>query len=211
MADSTNNLTDKSLNKLIKLAAGSNYVLNGDTQDGKISVTHRRCGHTFTVNVSEIALHGFSCSRCNDSLSGYFRNTSEEIKSMELYNKCMEVLPAGFELYGSTVSEDCIIKVSRPNCLDFSIKIADLLNGENLPDCLLHRSAEIIPSVQLQILDKLMDKNEEILDDFLSLEDTIRIKNNSTGEIISNTVKNVLEGAIQRVGTYNQQISEVTL
>ena len=188
---------------LLKISAGNNYnILSDISDDGLVDVLHRKCGNQMRLPVSQIALHGFSCSRCDALLLESFAVVAQEWKSRELYRKCMEKLPNGFSVYGSTISEENSIKVSWPMGEDFEIKISDLLEDRNLPDCLLHRDINLVPSIQLSILDMFINDEREILDDFNSLEDTIRIKNNRTGTVIAGTVKEIVKGLINEYDTY---------
>lgn len=184
--------------RILKLAAGDSYEVSMSDTPDLVEVVHRKCGHSFKCTIRDIAFHGFRCSRCNEVLKKEMMHTAEEAHSIELYNKCKQMLPSGFIIYGQTLNDSSVIRVSWPGGEDFTISISDLLARKNLPDCLLHREEGITPSIQLRILDLFIRDELEILDDFDSLEDVIRIKNNSTGVVIRYTVNEVLKEILDR-------------
>lgn len=195
-------MRDNDILSLLKVSAGKSYKVTSEILDGNVEVLHRKCGNLMQLPVSQLALHGFSCNRCDGIVIRAFQQTAQECKSRELYNACINKLPVGFSIYGSTISEDDYITVSWPLGEDFKIKIADLINDVNLPDCLLHRDPLMHPSIQLSMLDMFIKDEKEILDDFETLDDTIRVKDNSTGTVNKATVREILKGLVARYDSY---------
>lgn len=193
----------KNLNSLLELAAGHSYKVL-DVTDTMVSVLHRKCGNEFISTVTDIARAGFSCPRCNETRADKMLTTLQNEHSKELYEAIKAKLPAGYNIFGSTKSVDEQIKVVYAGG-EFTILISDLLNDRNLPDCLIHRSSTLVPSVQLQIIDLFMEEHEEILDDFTELTDEIRIKDNKLGVIKTTTVEALLEGIMSRYGKNTEQ------
>lgn len=184
-------MKDSNTLKLLTVIAGDNYKILS-LKDSEVELLHRKCGHRFTTTVTKIAKNNFSCNRCDDVTREKIINTAAEIKSLRLFDLCLNKLPKGYAIYGDTSTEDSIITVSRPTGDNFEIKISDLLNDKNLPDCLLHRNSEMIPSIQLSILDIFMREELEILDDFSSFDDTVRIKDNKREIVYTITVREIV-------------------
>lgn len=195
-------MREKDTLNLLKISAGKNYKIQSKIENGTVEILHRKCGNVMRLPVAQLALHGFSCNRCDELLMQSFAIVAQECKSRELYKKCREKLPTGFSIYGSTVSEDNFIKISWPMGDDFEIKIKDLLEDNNLPDCLLHRNPDLVPSVQLNLLDIIIKDEQEVLDDFSSLDDTIRVKDNKTGTVIRGSVREIVKGLIAEYDSY---------
>jgi hypothetical protein len=198
-------MEDKDTLKLLKLIASDNYRLSEQIVNGYIEVTHKKCGHKFSCSIKDASLFGFHCKRCEDAKKNILLNNYQEIESMDLYNKCIEHLPDDYVIYGDTNSLESEIRVSWPGGADFNIVIGDLLSNRNLPDCLLHRDSALSTSIQLQILDKLIDDKLEILDDFKELTDEIRIKDNKNGTVTKETVAELVANLREKIDKNNEQ------
>lgn len=193
---------------ILKLTAGDNFTIN-DFDGKSVTVVHRRCGHVFNVTISEVATRGFRCSRCDDMRIQKPFTVLKEVASLELYDRCMSKLPKGFSIYGDTSDENNSIQISWSGGNRHTITVADLLNDKNLPDCLVHRNKDLKPSLQLSILDRLVEDYVEILDDFESLDDEVRVKDNKAGTIASRNVQDILQEIEDSLDKNNKQIYSI--
>ena len=165
--------------KLIKLIAGNNYdVVTMENKTDKYIVTHKTCGHKFVRSASDISLYGIHCPRCTETKSSV-ATAVDESHALELYKRCKSYIPSSFSLTGDTSSKENSIKVLTPQGETFTVVIEDLLDNKNLPDALARRDIAT-PSLALQILDIQTGQNIEIIDDFNSLDDEIRVRYHST-------------------------------
>lgn len=185
--------------RLIKQIAGTKYTVSEDEKPDVVNLIHNKCGQHFQRTTSQISLYGIKCPRCNASaaISEQIVASKEELHALNLYQTCKQYIPHGFIIMGDTSSEDNVIEISSSDGnLHYSLKIQDILNNVNLPDCLARRDSSV-SSVQLDILDILLPKEFSVLDNFNSLDDTVRVKNTRTLEVKEYLVRTILEGVMQ--------------
>lgn len=182
---------------LIKQIAGSQFVVSEDAS-GLINVTHSKCGNQFQRSVAQISMHGLNCPRCNavNNVNEQIITSTEEMHALNLYNACKKFLPQHFILTGDTSDEDNVVEVSSSDGnMRFSLKIRDILENRNLPDCLMRRDASV-SGVHLDVLDTLLPDELQVLDNFDSLDSVVRVKNNKTLEVKEYSVRAILEGVM---------------
>lgn len=199
-------MEQKNIDKIIKLTAGNNYSVLS-IQNNEIEAVHCKCGYRFKCTTSYVAAHGFHCDRCEETPNTCAIDVLRAKASADILNQCSQKLPKGFKVYGDTSDVSNTVTLSYPGIDSFEMVIDDLLNDRNLPDCLIHRDAEIKPSIQLQLVDKFMHKDLEILDDFTAFTDVVRVKDNITLTVTEITVQELIEEVVKHYDTNYKQIS----
>ena len=184
----------KDYNKIINALIGDEFTILRECTDDDLTVElrHNRCGHSFVKSAFDIAYSGIRCNRCYSLDRENTILSLKEQQAIQLYDTCMKKLGPGYEIKGDTSSKENVIEVYRIGRDYFMITIDDFLNDRNLPEYLIHCTLKD-PSIQFQILQEVSGNDFELLTDFNSLDDTIRIRDNTTESLFEEKVSDFMK------------------
>lgn len=174
---------------LINKLAGNEYEVLDNTLSNKdfVRFRHKTCKNVFQQSINDIAKNGIICDRCFTVKNKTILSNLDTSKSIQLYNEVLAVIDKGCKVIGDTSSLDSIIVIEKKGRFYTEVKIRDLLEGTNLPDTLLHcRLTE--KSIQMQMLQIFLGSRYEIIDDFTSFTDIIRVRDCTKDTIIREPV-----------------------
>lgn len=182
-------------NRIIKGLAGSEFVILKGCSDSDhvVQLKHVPCGHVFSRSVASISSSGILCSRCNNMKAEQMLDVLDEEQSLSIYRRCKDLIGPGYKIVGDTgdLSNTVMVKCLR-NERSTLVVIDDLINHRNLPDYLQHCWVES-PTVQLQTLQFFVKDSSEILDDFSTLEDIVRVRDCYTERVSCMKVLDVMQ------------------